>query len=103
MLPTEDYCYHTGVKFIDAEMEFPNPNHPRKRTLDHIIPLSVCFMRGMTPVEANHPDNLCWTLKCVNNVRGATSAENFKETAEWFREKFREEGVEVNDNTIVQV
>ena len=92
VLEETDYCYHTGIRFIDAEVEFANPNDPRKRSLDHIIPLSICYIMGMTMDEANHPSNLCWCLKCVNNVRGATDVESFKQTAEFIRNKFIEAG-----------
>jgi hypothetical protein len=92
VLPVEDYCYHTGIRFVDVEVEHPNPNDPRKRTLDHKIPLSICFVNGMTEDEANHPDNLCWALRCVNNIRGATDLESFKPIAQYYREQFIKEG-----------
>jgi hypothetical protein len=92
VLKEEDYCYHTGIRFIDAEVEFANPNDPRKRSLDHIIPLSICYTMGMTMDEANHPDNLCWCLKCVNNTRGSTDINSFKHIAEFYRKKFIEAG-----------
>ena len=93
VLKEEDYCYHTGIRFVDAEVEFANPNDPRKRSLDHIIPLSVCYTMGMTMDEANHPDNLCWCLKCVNNVRGSTDIESFKPIANYYRQQFINAGV----------
>lgn len=87
-----DYCYHTGIRFVDAEVEFPNPNDPRKRSLDHKIPLAVCFIMGMTIDEANNPDNLCWCLKCVNNIRASTDLKSFKKIADYYREQFIKEG-----------
>lgn len=92
VLKEYDYCYHTGIRFVDAEVEFPNPNDPRKRSLDHKIPLAVCFIMGMTIDEANHPDNLCWCLKCVNNVRASTDLASFKKIADYYREQFIKEG-----------
>jgi len=94
VLAEYDYCYHTGIKFIDAEIENPNPNDPRKRSLDHIKPLVICFIEGMTIDEANHPDNLCWCLKCVNNVRACTDIKSFKVVADFYRDQFIKEGVE---------
>lgn len=92
VLQEYDYCYHTGIRFVDAEVEFANPNDPRKRSLDHKIPLAVCFIMGMTMDEANHPDNLCWCLKCVNNVRASTDLKSFKKIADYYREQFIKEG-----------
>ena len=92
VLDEYDYCYHTGIRFIDAEVEFPNPNDPRKRSLDHIKPLVVCFIEGMTMDEANHPDNLCWCLKCVNNVRASTDIRSFKVIADYYRQQFIKAG-----------
>jgi len=95
VLKEEDFCYYTGVRFVDAEEEFVNPNHPRKRSLDHKIPLLYCYIQGWTMDEANHPDNLCWCLKCVNNVRGCSDLKSFQPIADYFRQKFIEEGIEV--------
>jgi hypothetical protein len=92
VLEEYDYCYHTGIRFIDAEVEFPNPNDPRKRSLDHIKPLVVCFIEGLSMDEANHPDNLCWCLKCVNNVRSCTDIQSFKIIADYYRNQFIKEG-----------
>ena len=92
VLPETDYCYHTGIRFVDAEVEFPNPNDPRKKSLDHIIPLSVCYTMGMTMDEANHPDNLCWCLRCINTIRSSTEINSFKQIAAFYRQKFIEEG-----------
>lgn len=92
VLKEEDYCYYTGIKFADAEQQFVNPNDPRKRSLDHKIPLAICYINGMTMDEANHPDNLCWCLKVINNVRGTSDLESFKPVAEYYRKKFIEAG-----------
>ena len=96
VLPVEDFCYHTGVRFADAEEENVNPNHPRKRSLDHKVPLIVCYIQGWTMDEANHPDNLCWCLRVVNNVRSSTYLTSFKPIADFYRNKFIAEGVEVS-------
>jgi hypothetical protein len=92
VLKEEDYCHYTGIKFADAEQQFVNPNDPRKRSLDHKIPLSICYINGMTMDEANHPDNLCWCLKVINSVRGASDPKSFKPIAEYYRKKFIEAG-----------
>jgi len=93
VLKETDYCYHTGIRFADAD-GIANPNDPRKRSLDHIIPLSICYTMGMTREEANHPDNLCWCLKCVNNVRGSTDIESFKPIANYYRQQFIDAGID---------
>lgn len=92
VLKEEDYCYYTGIKFADVEKQFVNPNDPRKRSLDHKIPLAICYIKGMTMDEANHPDNLCWCLKVINNIRGTSDLESFKPIAEYYRKKFIEAG-----------
>lgn len=92
VLKEEDYCYYTGIKFADVEKQFVNPNDPRKRSLDHKIPLAICYIKGMTMDEANHPDNLCWCLKVINNIRGTSDLESFKPIAEYYRQKFIEAG-----------
>jgi hypothetical protein len=92
VLKEEDYCYYTGIKFADVEKQFVNPNDPRKRSLDHKIPLAICYIKGMTMDEANHPDNLCWCLKVVNNIRGTSDLESFKPVIEYYRKKFIEAG-----------
>ena len=91
--PEVDYCEYTGIRFIDAEQEFVNPNDPRKRSLDHIKPLALCFIDGMTMDEANHPDNIMWCLKVINNVRGTSSLESFEPIAQYYREQFIAAGV----------
>ena len=92
VLKEEDYCYYTGIKFADVEKQFVNPNDPRKRSLDHKIPLAICYIKGMTMDEANDPDNLCWCLKVINNIRGTSDLESFKPIAEYYRKKFIEAG-----------
>jgi hypothetical protein len=92
VLKEEDYCYYTGIKFADAEQQYVNPNDPRKRSLDHKIPLAICYIKGMTMDEANHPDNLCWCLKVINNIRGTSDLESFQPIAEYYRRKFIEAG-----------
>jgi len=99
VLKETDYCFHTGIRFVDTEVEVANPNDPRKRSLDHIIPLSVCYTMGMTMDEANHPDNLCWCLKCVNNVRASTDLSSFKKIADYYREQFIKEGYSYKKRT----
>ena len=92
VLPLEDYCYYTGIQFADVENEHTNPNDPRKRTLDHKIPLSICYMRGMSMDESNHPDNLVWCLRVINNIRGCSDTNSFLPVAQYYREKFIECG-----------
>jgi hypothetical protein len=94
VLKEEDYCWYTGIKFADAEQQFVNPNDPRKRSLDHKIPLAICYINGMTMDEANHPDNLCWCLKVINNVRGTSDLNSFKPVADFYRKMFIKEGVD---------
>lgn len=61
-----------GMDYIDDEnikenlnLHYSDKNYP---TLDHIIPRSECFKRGLTPDEATNPNNLKWT-KRINNSK----------------------------------
>ena len=101
VLKEEDYCYHTGIKFADAGQQHTNPNDPRKRSLDHIIPLAICYIKGMTMDEANHPDNLCWCLKVINNVRGTSDLDSYKPVADFYRQKFIEAGYDYTVSSTV--
>lgn len=92
-----DYCYYTGIKFVDAEQEWCNPNDPRKRTLDHKIPLSICYIKGWDIDKANHPDNIVCCLRSINNIRQSTDMESFRPIAEWYREKLIEQGFDALD------
>ena len=92
-----DYCYYTGIRFVDAEQEYVNPNDPRKRTLDHKKPLALCFIDGWTIDEANHPDNLCYCLRVVNNVRSSTTLDSFIPIRNCYREKLIEGGYDYID------
>ena len=98
-LPDATHCALTGVRFVDAETDTPNPNDPRKRTIDHKVPLSECFIRGWTQEQANDVSNLMYVLRAVNNQRQSTHLENYKVMADWYRQKFIESGVDATDET----
>jgi len=40
-------------------------------TLDHIVPKSECFRRGLTPREATEESNLQWTKRTNNFKKGS--------------------------------
>lgn len=98
-LKDSTHCGLTGVRFIDAETDTPNPNDPRKRTIDHIVPLSECFIRGWTQEQANDVSNLMYILRAVNNQRQSTQVENYEMMALWYRQKFIEAGVDAINET----
>lgn len=87
-----DYCYYTGIRFIDAEQEWCNPNDPRKLTLDHKTPLAICYIKGWDIDKANHPDNIVCCLRVINNIRQSTEIESFRPIAEWYRARLIEQG-----------
>ena len=100
VLPEADYCAYTGIRFADASGGICNPNDPLKRSIDHMKPLVLCYAEGWTIDEANHPDNLCWVLKCINTVRGCSELTSFKPLADWYRSELIEQGHEYTDETI---
>ena len=98
-LELTDYCHYTGIRFVDAEQKWVNPNDPRKRTLDHITPLSICFLQGWSEDQANDVSNLCYVLRCMNNLRQSTSLESFMDVALYYRKHLLESGYEGLDNS----
>lgn len=96
-LPIPDYCYYTGVKFVDSEITLVNPNDPRKRTVDHKIPIIVGYLKGQSIEELSSLDNICYCLRYVNTIKGNTSYQDFIEIAKYIREAFKKEGYETNE------
>jgi len=63
-----------GYDSIDGEyirdyLSFPH-YHKLYPTLDHIVPRSECFRRGLTPKQATTPENLQWTKRSNNSSKG---------------------------------
>lgn len=72
-----EYCEYTGVKFIDAIQDRVNPNDPRKRTVDHRIPVITCFLNNVTVEEASALHNLAFVLRYVNTIKSNSTYESF--------------------------
>jgi hypothetical protein len=73
-IPT--HCEYTNVLFADSEGT-PNPNDPRKRTVDHVVPVSHCFLLGWSPGKAASEDNIKYILRLVNTMKGNSDYTSF--------------------------
>lgn len=90
-LPKPDYCEYTGVRFADVEGR-ANPNDPRKRSIDHKLPVIHCYLNGIPAEDAAGLDNLMRVLKYVNSVKGNTLHESFLPLALKIRKVFQDAG-----------
>lgn len=90
--PVADSCFYTGIKFADACQRRTNPNDPRKRSVDHKIPILIGYLIGMTVEEIASIDNLTYVLRYVNTVKGNTAHCDFLPIAEKLRKVFENEG-----------
>lgn len=84
-IPPPTKCYYTKIEFADNKRT-PNPNDPRKRSLDHKKPVLQCFFEGMTVEDAASLNNLRYVLRYVNSIKGNTSHESFLPMADKIRE-----------------
>ena len=73
-IPT--HCEYTNIIFADSDGT-TNPNHPRKRTADHVVPVSHCFLLGWSPDKAASEDNIKYILRLVNTVKGNSDYTSF--------------------------
>jgi len=89
------YCYYTGIEFSDVEGPV-NPNDPRKRSIDHKIPVIVCYLNGVSVEQASNIDNIIFVLKYVNSVKSNTEHESFLAIAPTIRKVFINEGYKSN-------
>jgi len=86
-----EYCFFTGIQFADVDGDV-NPNDPRKRSLDHRIPVLLCFLQGIPVEECSSEKNLCYVLRYVNSVKGNTDEKSFLTLAPFIRQRFINEG-----------
>lgn len=90
------YCEYTGILFVDEEIQKPNPNDPRKRSVDHRIPIIVCYLTGVSIQEAASINNIAFVLRYVNTIKGNTNYESFVLLAQKIREAYINEGFKSN-------
>lgn len=90
------YCNYTGIRFADDELESVNPNDPRKRSVDHKVPVIICYLNGIDPMVAASADNLVFVLRYVNTIKSNTLHESFLSIAPKIRKVFINEGFESN-------
>ncbi len=94
MIP--EYCFYTGIKFIDCEQNKVNPNDPRKRSIDHKIPVIICYFNNIPAEKTASIDNLVFVLKYVNSIKGNTLHESFLNIAPKLRKAFINAGYKSN-------
>jgi len=87
-----DYCEYTGILFADTEYENVNPNDPRKRTIDHKVPVIYCYLNDVSIKDCATPENMVFVLRYVNSIKGNTLHESFVPIAEKIRKVFINEG-----------
>lgn len=93
------YCFYTGIRFVDVEQDRVNPNDPRKRTLDHKIPIIICYLNGIDYEDAASVDNLIYVLRYVNSIKSNTDNDSFIPIAQKIRKVFLNEGFESKEIT----
>lgn len=69
------YCAYTGIMFADEEGQ-TNPNDPRKRSVDHRIPVIHCFLKKMPIEKAANASNIVFVLKYVNSIKSQSTEES---------------------------
>ena len=91
-----DYCEYTGILFADSEFNSVNPNDPRKRTIDHKVPIIYCFFNNISPEDCSTPDNMAFVLRYINSIKGNTLHESFIPIAAKVRKALINEGYPSN-------
>jgi hypothetical protein len=91
------YCMYTGIMFADEEGP-TNPNDPRKRSVDHRIPVIHCFLNKMSIEEAASVNNVVFVLKYVNSIKAQSTEESILPIMEEVRKAFIDEGFSCKEN-----
>lgn len=91
-----DYCYYTGIKFVDADKNPSNPNDFLKKSIDHKFSKLYGFLHNISPEIIGSVENLAYCLKGCNSIKGSMSEFEFKEISKIIREKLKNEGKESN-------
>lgn len=89
------YCDYTGILFSDEEGP-SNPNDHRKRSIDHKVPIIICYLNGISIEDAADKNNLVYVLRYVNSIKGNTLHESFIPIAYKIRKVFINEGFKSN-------
>lgn len=90
------YCEYTGILFADEEVDKVNPNDARKRTVDHKMPVLICYLNGLDVGTTCNKDNLMFVLRCVNTTKSNTTYESFLPIAKTIRKVYIDEGFKSN-------
>lgn len=90
-----DYCFYTGIKFADIDGP-TNPNDPRKKSIDHRLPVIYCYLNEISIEDAGSINNIVYVLRYVNSIKGNTLEESFIPIAKKIRKIFKNEGFESN-------
>tara|TARA_Y100000310_G_scaffold34476_1_gene32646 strand:+ start:3189 stop:3839 length:651 start_codon:yes stop_codon:yes gene_type:complete len=90
------YCFYTGIQFADVEQDKVNPNDLRKRSIDHKIPVIICYLNNVSVEDASDIENIMYVLKYVNSIKGNTLHESFLSISPKIRKVFIDEGYKSN-------
>lgn len=98
LIKNNQYCYYTGIQFKDYEEgdNLINPNDPRKKSIDHRIPIIYCYLNDWTPGQTSDINNMVHVLRYVNTIKGNTLEESFIPIAIKIRRIFKNEGFQSN-------
>lgn len=91
------YCMYTGIMFADEEGP-TNPNDPRKRSVDHKIPVVHGFLKKVPVEEIASIDNIVFVLKYVNSIKAQSTVESILPIMEEIRKAFLNEGFSSKEN-----
>jgi 5-methylcytosine-specific restriction endonuclease McrA len=84
-------CHYTNIQFNDVLLKRVNPNDPFKRTVDHIIPVTEAFLRGLSVEETASENNIVFCLRVINTLKSNTSYDDFvKNYLPYIKEKLNE-------------
>lgn len=87
-----EYCEYTGIQFVDHDNRAANPNDPRKRSVDHKVPIVICYLNGVSVEEASSVSNLSFVLRYVNSIKSNSNHDSFLPISQKLREIFINEG-----------
>lgn len=89
------YCQYSGIMFAECESLKVNPNDWRKRSVDHIKPIILCFFDGDSIEYAASNDNIAFVLKYINSIKGNSTLESCTKIIQNIKERFINAGYAV--------
>lgn len=93
-LPT--HCEYTNVEFTDVSKK-SNPNDPLKRTVDHRVSVSNCYLLGKSVEECSDILNISFCLRIVNTLKQNQNIEHFQPMLQKIKEVLINEGCKIRE------